>query len=122
LNDLGELTGHLSRTNDDIDNRLNYRYNQNYTFSILALLYPNLDFRNRFHIDHIHPRSLFTKAKLLNRGIPEDEVDFYLQNVDALPNLQLLEGIPNQEKSSAAFVIWLDKYFTSAEARNDYMK
>ncbi len=122
MNDLGELTGHLSRTNDDIDNRLNYRYNQNYTFSILALLYPNLDFRNRFHIDHIHPRSLFTKAKLLNRGIPEDEVDFYLQNVDALPNLQLLEGIPNQEKSSAAFVIWLDKYFTSAEARNDYMK
>ncbi len=109
-------------TEDDVENMLVYRYGQGYTFSTLALLYPTFDFRNRFHIDHIHPRSHFTKAKLRDKGIPEADFDFYMENVDALPNLQLLEGIPNQEKSNADFHVWLANVCSSPSAKTDYMK
>ncbi len=112
----------LVSTEDDIENMLCYRYGQGYTFSTLALLYPSFDFRNRFHIDHIHPRSHFTKAQLRSRGIPEPDFDFYMENVDALPNLQLLEGIPNQEKSDTDFDVWLKNTCDSPGAKADYMK
>lgn len=109
-------------TEDDVENMLAYRYGQGYTFSTLALLYPTFDFRNRFHIDHIHPRSHFTRAKLRSKGIPEADFDFYMENVDALPNLQLLEGIPNQEKSDTDFDVWLTNVCNSPNAKTDYMK
>ena len=108
-------------TEDDVENMLSYRYGQGYTFSTLALLYPSFDFRNRFHIDHIHPRSHFTRAKLRNKGIPEADIEFYMENVDALPNLQLLEGIPNQEKSDTDFDVWLANKYDSQREKTDYM-
>ncbi|MDX9856738.1 MAG: DUF262 domain-containing protein [candidate division Zixibacteria bacterium] len=107
---------------DDIDNMLCYRYGQSYTFSTLALIYPSFDFRNKFHIDHIHPRSHFTKARLLKQGISETDVEFYLENVNLLPNLQLLEGVPNQEKSDLPVADWIkEKHKTESELK-DYMK
>jgi len=109
-------------TEDDVENLLHYKYGQGYTFSVLALLYPTLDFRNRFHIDHIHPRSKFTKAKLRQRGIPHADIDFYLENVNLLPNLQLLEGVPNQEKSNADFADWLENTCETPKEKANYMK
>jgi hypothetical protein len=112
----------LAITEDDIENMLYYRYGQGYTFSTLALLYPSFDFRNKFHIDHIHPESHFTRAKLLKRGIQENDIDFYLENANLLPNLQLLEGVPNQEKSDTDFSLWIDEKFQSADEKNEYMR
>ena len=109
-------------TDDDIENILYYKYGQGYTFSSLALLYPNLDFRNKFHIDHIHPQSLFTRAKLRKRGVSDGEIDFFLDNVNALPNLQILEGVPNQEKGNTDFATWIGKKYVSPDSRIDYMK
>jgi len=108
-------------TEDDVENLLRYQYGKGYTFSVLALLYPTMDFKNKFHIDHIHPRSAFTKPKLRQMGIEEDNIDFYLENVDLLPNLQLLEGIPNLEKSDVDFGDWLDKTYKTPEERASYM-
>ena len=107
-------------TEDDIENLLMSRYGQGYTFSTLSLLYPTLDYRNKFHIDHIHARSLITRAKLAKRGIPVSDLDFYMESVDGLPNLQLLEGIPNQEKSDSLFEDWLKKTCASKQARADF--
>ena len=115
-------TRSLACTEDDVENLLSHKYGQGYTFSILALLYPSLDFRNKFHIDHIHPRSQFTKPKLRHRGIRDADIDFYLENMDLLPNLQLLEGVPNQEKSDTDFGDWVNTHFTSNEIKADYMK
>ena len=109
-------------TADDVENMLEYRHGQGYTFSTLALLYPTFDFRNRFHMDHIHPRSKFTRPKLRQRGISETDIDFYLESVDKLPNLQLLEGIPNQEKSDSDFNEWIDNHHPSQEERMEYVK
>lgn len=112
----------LTFDKDEIENLFYYKYNQNYTFSVLALLYPTLDFRNVFHQDHIFPKSKFTRAKLAKRGIPEDKIEFYLDNVNSLANLQLLEGAPNQEKSTTDFSVWLAKTYPKDEDRKEYMR
>jgi hypothetical protein len=108
--------------NDDIDNLFEYKYGQSYTFSTLALLYPTLDFRNKFHIDHIFPKSFFTRKKLIKKGIDENEVDYFMDEFNYLANLQLLEGVPNQEKSDSNFENWLNKTYPNKEERNEYMK
>ena len=107
---------------EEIDNLFFYRYGQSYTFSTLALLYPAIDFKNIYHIDHIYPRSFFTSKKLMKRGIEEDKVEFYWDNFDRIANLQLLEGIPNIEKSDMDFHKWLLKIYPNEIERKDFMK
>ena len=109
-------------TEDDLENFLTLNYGEGYTFSTLALLYPSLNYRNKFHIDHIFPKSQFTRPKLLKAGIPEDEIEFYLGAVNSLPNLQILEGIPNQEKSDSEFKKWLDSTCRSNQEKDEYME
>ena len=46
----------LTFNNDEIDNLFAYSYGSAYVFSTLAVLYPTLDYRNRFHLDHVYPR------------------------------------------------------------------
>jgi len=109
-------------SDDEIENLFYYQYGKAYTFSTLALLYPSLDFRNRFHVDHIFPKSLFTKKKLIKKGVPESKIEFYLGNFNYLANLQLLEGTPNLEKSSTDFKEWLYDTFPNKNERKDYME
>jgi uncharacterized protein with ParB-like and HNH nuclease domain len=106
---------------DEIQNLFVYYYGSPYTFSTLAMLYPTLDFRNKFHLDHIHSKSLFKRKKLLKRGIPEDKVELYLDGVDYLANLQLLEGLENIEKTDSDFEDWLTRTYPSEQARKDFM-
>jgi hypothetical protein len=115
-------TRSLAFSKDDIEALLESQYGQGYTFSCLALLYPTLDFRNRFHIDHIHARSFFTKSRLQKKGIKAGDTDFYLSNVNALPNLQLLEGIPNQEKNDEHFEEWLQGAYKGRQARQSFVE
>jgi uncharacterized protein with ParB-like and HNH nuclease domain len=106
---------------DEIENLYYYYYGQAYTFSTLALLYPSLDYRNKFHIDHIFPKSFFSRNKLLKKGVSSDKIDFYLSNYNYLANLQLLEGIPNQEKSDTDFKEWFNKVNQTEQEKRDYM-
>jgi len=111
----------IAFADDEIENLLDYEYGQPYTFSALTLLYPSLDFRNKFHIDHIFPKSIFKKNQLINRGVSSDKIDFYLDNYNRIANLQLLEDVPNQEKSCINFSEWLKKTFPEVQRRNEYM-
>ena len=104
---------------DEIANLFDYKWGQPYTFSVLAILYPSLDFKNKFHIDHIYPKSMFTRAKLLRSGIPEEKIGFYLDNYNYLANLQLLEGTPNEEKSNKPFDEWLDETYPKGTPKRD---
>lgn len=113
-------TKSLQFTEDDIENLLQSRYGQGYTFSTLALLYQTLDYRNKFHMDHIHARSFFTRAKLKKEGVADDDLEFCMEAVDMLPNLQLLEGVANQEKLALRFEEWLQRTCRSKQARTDF--
>ncbi|RJP18435.1 MAG: DUF262 domain-containing protein [Candidatus Abyssobacteria bacterium SURF_5] len=108
-------------TEDDIENLLQHKYTQKYTFSVLSLLYPSLDYRNKFHVDHIHPRSSFTPARLLRQGVQDKDVSSCLSNYDMVPNLQFLEGVPNQEKSNTPFEEWLAQTCGSADTKASFM-
>jgi uncharacterized protein with ParB-like and HNH nuclease domain len=112
----------ITFNSDEIETLFDYKYGSAYTFSTLALLYPTLDFRNKFHLDHIFPKSGFGRRKLAKRGIQEDKIDAFMQEYDYLANLQLLEGIPNMEKSSKDFKEWLEKQYPTPQARRDYME
>lgn len=98
-------------TDEDIDSLLAYKYGQSYTFSVLSLIYPSLDFRNIFHVDHIFPKSFFTRNKLLKAGVEDNLVDEFIQRVNRIGNLQLLEAIPNIEKSDRPFDVWLNETY-----------
>lgn len=105
---------------EEIENLLEYEYGKKYTFSVLALLYPTLDYNNLFHQDHIHPRSLFTKRKLLERGVREEDIEFCLENYNKIPNLQLLEGSTNTSKSAKPFEEWLNEDYKDETAKSHY--
>lgn len=114
---LAGLNRPLNLTPEQADAVLDAKYGQSHTFMILATLYPWLDYQNLFHQDHIFPRSLFTKTRLQNAGVPADDIEFCLDNVDRLPNLQLLAGTPNQEKSNRPFDEWLAATYPSEGER-----
>ncbi len=80
-----------------------------------------MDFRNRFHQDHIFPRSWFKRRTLNSKKIPQDKQGFYLDNLDYIVNLQLLEGIPNEEKSNKDFSAWLDESYKNETAKKEFM-
>lgn len=105
----------LTFDEDEIDNLFYYQYGQNYTFSTLALLYPSLDFKNRFHIDHIYPKSFYTRSKLEKMGITN--IETYMNEFNSIANLQLLEGPVNEEKSNKLFNEWLNNNFNEEKKR-----
>lgn len=107
--------------NDDIWDLIGNRYGGRYTFLVLSLLYPTLDYRNLFHQDHIFPKSLFKSAKsLMAKCVPIEQTNFYLENFNYMGNLQLLEGQPNQEKSNKEFKDWFEANCPTEVSKSDY--
>ena len=104
-----------SITIDDefIENLLLTRYEDRYSFPILALLYPYLDYKNGdFHKDHIHPKSYFTKSKLVKAGIVNTTNDwnwYYADNdyFNGIVNLQMLDGNQNISKGNKSLSDWV---------------
>lgn len=93
-------------TDDDIEALLELQYGRADMLMVLMMLYPSLNYNNKFHIDHIYPKSKFTKSSLLKKGITQDKVDEYMKHVNDISNLQLLAAIPNIEKQDKDFDVW----------------
>jgi len=51
-----------------------------------------------------------------------EKLDLYKEFKDKIPNLQLLEGIENEEKSSKDFKTWLDETYPDQSSKKDFMK
>lgn len=111
----------ISFTEDDIDNLLELQYGNAKTYSVLTLLYPGLNNAYKYHQDHIHPQSFFSKPKLRKLGVSEQNIELFLNNYNKLPNLQLLEATSNVEKSGQAFEKWLSKNFMTSESYESYL-
>lgn len=105
---------------EDIDKMLELEYGDAQTFSVLSLLYPNLDYRNKFHMDHIFPQKFFKNRELNKRLIPKEKLDTFIKNQDYIGNIQLLEGIQNEEKSAQEFDKWILQNYPEEAARNEY--
>jgi len=95
-------------SNDDIENLVTSKYGDNITFSVLSLLYPHLDFKNKFHIDHIHPKNP-KKLELKKLNFNDEQIESFSKQMHLLPNLQLIDSRVNIEKQNKPFKVWLEE-------------
>ena len=96
-------------TEDDIDEYLlKLKYGKSEILSTLMLLYPSLDFSNKFHEDHMYPKSKFRKSYLRKMGVPEEKLYEYIDTVNDISNLQLLPAQLNEEKLNSDFDTWFN--------------
>ena len=85
------------------------------TFALLSVLYPFVDTQNnKFHIDHVFPKSRFSSRRLRRAGVPAEDIEEYQDRVDRLPNLQLLAGDLNQSKSDVLPGRWIATFESRA--------
>lgn len=111
----------LTFGDQQIDDLLGLSYGQRRTFATLALLFPHVNTRNNHHVDHIFPKALLHRTALRKQGFDEDEITHLQSLRDQLPNLQLLEGLPNIEKSSKDPKAWADTAMPDPSARQRYL-
>lgn len=110
-------------TPEEIDELLGLKYGAKRTYGVLATLFPHVDTRNVFHIDHIFPRGLLHTPTLKKQGLTDEEIVHAQSIRDLLPNLQLLEGPVNIGKSDQLPETWAKEAYGSGYdqylARND---
>lgn len=111
----------ITFSEDDIDNLLELPYGKKRTYSALFILYSSLNFSFKYHQDHIHPKSFFTKRKLVQLGVQENEVQGFKDRFNKLPNLQLLQATQNMEKNDQQFKSWLENVYSNESDRNAYL-
>lgn len=96
-------------TDEFIDALLSTQYEEKQAFTILALLSPNLDYRNgNFHKDHLHPASAFRKRQLQAAGIIDGNLAFYHNpgNWNTILNLSHLDANENKAKQAKSLFDW----------------
>jgi uncharacterized protein with ParB-like and HNH nuclease domain len=112
----------ISFTEDDIESLLDQQYGQAKTFCALTLLYPGLNNNFKYHQDHIHPKSFFTKKNLKTLGMARDKIEIFTEGFNKLSNLQLLQATQNIEKTDTPFSDWLEKIYGSQTERESFLR
>ena len=112
----------LTFEDEELEELLDLRYGNKRTFPLLTLLFPFVDLRNNFHVDHVFPRGRFSKARLREAGLSEETIDTFQDLRDGLPNLQLLDGAANVEKQQAMPSEWLNEMYSDENKRAAYIE
>ena len=105
---------------EEIEDLVDMRYGHRLTFALMSLLFPFVDLRNQFHVDHIFPTSRFTDRRLKDASVPVDKTDHFKNCKDRLANLQLLQGAENIEKRAKMPAEWLSEMYPDRALRRDY--
>jgi len=111
----------LTFTQEEVEELADMKYGSRDLFGLLTLLFPFVDTRNQFHIDHVFPSAVFHARKLKHLGLSEDEVERLQDSKDRLSNLQLLEGPDNQSKNDQMPAKWIAETYKKDEDRKDYI-
>ncbi len=107
---------------EEIDGLLDIGYGDRRAFLLLSLLYPEFDYSEPFHIDHVYPKAKLTGRRLEKQGIAWEVAEQMAEQRDCLANLQLLRGRPNQEKSSTDFDKWLKNKYPEKRNREIFLQ
>lgn len=109
----------LQFADEEIDELVEMQYGDKRLFALLSLLFPFVDVTNHhFHVDHVFPKSRFTKPKLKKADVPKEDWDDFKEMANSLPNLQLLDGIENIEKQAEMPAKWMNDTMDSAKRMN----
>ena len=87
-----------------IEELLQTQKDNRYAFSILALLYPNMDYKNNnFNKDHMHPAASYEE-------LPQETKDeLGLQCYNSILNLQMLDEYENKSKQDKPLIEWVQQ-------------
>lgn len=105
---------------EELEDLADMEFSNRRLFPLLALLYPGVDVRNEFHIDHVFPKSKLTEARLRAAGLDSDAVDDARYYVNAIANLQLLEGPFNEAKLAKLPADWVIERFGAGSAELEH--
>ncbi len=94
----------LTEIGDDyIEELLLTQKDSQYSFPLLALLYPNLDYKNNnFHQDHLHPAAEFEQLSIT------DKAEFGWKVYNSICNLQMLDANENMSKNDTSLKTWIE--------------
>lgn len=103
----------LTDVGDDfIEEILLTQKDSQYSFPVLALLYPDLDYKNNnFHQDHLHPADSF-------ENLPEpvkQKLGWKVYN--SILNLQMLDANENMSKQAMSLVSWVTQQTKDADRK-----
>ena len=118
----------LAVTDALVDDILSLEYGKARTFAVLAALFPHVDTRNLFHVDHVFPAARFEKKALASQENDDGTAKFSAEAIDVLrsmrdrlPNLELLPGLENIGKSDKAPDDWLATEYPSIDDRTAFL-
>jgi uncharacterized protein with ParB-like and HNH nuclease domain len=75
-----------------------------YSFPILALLYPDLDYKNNnFHKDHLHPAASYDDLE------QKDKDNYGWRVYNSILNLQMLDANENMSKNDISLKDWINE-------------
>lgn len=88
---------------DFIEDLLLTQKDSQYSFPILALLYPDMDYKNNnFHQDHLHPALFFDNIT------DQEKSDYGWKVYNSILNLQMLDANENMSKNAKSLKDWIE--------------
>lgn len=95
----------LTEIGDDyIEELLLTQKDSQYSFPILSLLYPDMDYKNNnFHQDHLHPAATFGNIN------DQEKENFGWKTYNSILNLQMLDANENMSKNAMSLKDWVEK-------------
>lgn len=105
---------------EELEELVDMDYGNKLTFALMSLIFPSVNLRNRYHIDHIFPKAEFTRRRLAESGVPEIKIEEFMEYRDRLANLQLLLGEENNEKRSKMPDQWLSEQYPDPKDRSEH--
>lgn len=115
---LKKLGSRINIDDDTINELIETQKDNQYAFSILALLYPHLDYRNNnFHKDHLYPEKLY-KAD-------PSRFKYDWKTYNSIVNLQMLDANENMSKQDKQLKEWINAevgYDTNTYLYQDFLK
>ncbi len=113
----------LEFSDEEVEDLADIKISDSRVFAVLSLIFSFIDFKNNtFHIDHIFPRSHFSRTRLLKEGFEEGFLEELADGANRLGNLQILEEKLNIVKRTQLPFDWLRNpdVFSDAEKRVSY--
>jgi uncharacterized protein with ParB-like and HNH nuclease domain len=103
----------LTDVGDDyIEELLRIQKGAQYSFSILALLYPDMDYKNNnFNQDHLHPESAFDSLK------KSDKEKYGWEIYNSILNLQMLDENENKSKQDMDLKTWVENFTKNTDIK-----
>ena len=111
-----KINRQLTPVDDEfIDELLATQKDNKYCFTILAMLYPNLDYKNNnFHKDHLHPDDRYEE-------LSEDlKTKYSYEMYNSIVNLQMLDANENESKGKIPLKDWVEKELKKSGNRKQF--